>query len=56
MMQYNLKPGLRKFGAKRASAAIDKLMQLRIMDMLTAMDPLKSAREDKVKVLHCCCS
>ncbi len=56
MMQYNLKPGLRKFGTKEASAAIDELMQLRIMDMLTAMDPLKSAREDKGKVLCCCCS
>jgi hypothetical protein len=33
MTQYNLKPGLRKFGAPRgATATVDKLMQLYIMD------------------------
>ena len=33
MTQYNLKPGLRTFGAKGQNAAIDKLTQLHIMDM-----------------------
>ena len=51
MMQYNLKPGLRKFGAKGAAVAINKLTQLHIMDTWTAMDPSKLSREDQVKVL-----
>ena len=41
MMQYNLKPGLRKFGARGATAAVDELTQLHIMDMWTVMDPCK---------------
>ena len=32
MTQYNLKPGRRKFGAKRQHAAIDELTQLHVMD------------------------
>jgi hypothetical protein len=32
MTQYNLKPGLRKFGARGEKAAIEKLTQLHIMD------------------------
>ncbi len=32
MTQYNLKPGLRKFGEQGATAARDKLTQLHIMD------------------------
>ena len=46
MTQYNLKPGLRKFGEKRANAAMDELTQLHIMDTWTAMDPSKITRED----------
>ena len=41
MTQYKLKPGLRKFGAGGATAALDKLTQLHIMDTWTAMDPSK---------------
>jgi hypothetical protein len=41
MTQYNLKPGLRKFGEKRATAAMDELTQLHAMDTWTAMDPSK---------------
>ena len=41
MTQYNLKPGLRKFGARGATAALDELTQLHIMDTWTAMDPFK---------------
>ena len=51
MTQYNLKPGLRKFGAKGQSAAIDKLTQLHLMDTWTAMDATKLSREDKSKTL-----
>ena len=41
MTQYNLKPGLRKFGEKGATAAMDELTQLHVMDTWTAMDPSK---------------
>jgi hypothetical protein len=51
MTQYNLKPGLRKFGAKGQSAAKDKLAQLHVMDTWTAMDATKLSREDKMKAL-----
>jgi len=51
MTQYNLKPGLRKFGAKGQSAAIDELTQLHVMDTWTAMDATKLSREDKMKAL-----
>jgi hypothetical protein len=44
MTQYNLKPGLRKFGAKGQHAAIDKLTQLHVMDTWTAMDATKLSR------------
>ena len=51
MTQYNLKPGLRKFGARGTTAAVDELTQLHIMDTWTAMDPSKISREDKMKAL-----
>jgi hypothetical protein len=51
MTQYNLKPGLRKFGAKGQHAAIDELTQLHVMDTWTAMDATKLSREDKMKAL-----
>jgi hypothetical protein len=51
MTQYNLKPGLRKFGAKGQHAAIDGLTQLHVMDTWTAMDATKLSREDKMKAL-----
>ncbi len=38
MTQYNLKPGLRKFGAKGVTAALDELMQLHVMDTWMAMN------------------
>jgi hypothetical protein len=41
MTQYNLKAGLQKFGEKGASAAVEELTQLHIMDMWRAMDPSK---------------
>ena len=51
MIRYNLKPGLREFGAKGQSAAIDELTQLHVMDTWTAMDATKLSREDKMKAL-----
>jgi hypothetical protein len=51
MMQYNLKPGLRKFGEKGAKAAMDKLTQLHMMDTWMAMDPFKITREDRMQAL-----
>jgi hypothetical protein len=51
MTQYNLKPGLQKFREKGATAAIDELTQLQIMDTWTAMDPSQVRRKDKVQAL-----
>ncbi len=51
MTQYNLKPGLRKFGEKGATAALDELTQLHVMDTWTAMDPSQITCEDKVRAL-----
>ena len=51
MTQYNLKPGLRKFGEKGAKAAMDELTQLHVMDTWTAMDPSKITREDQMRAL-----
>jgi hypothetical protein len=39
MMQYNLKPGLRKFGAHGAAAVVKELTQLHIMDTWKPMHP-----------------
>jgi hypothetical protein len=38
MPQYNLKPGLCKFGARGATAAVKELTQLHIMDTWQPMD------------------
>jgi hypothetical protein len=46
MTQYTLKPGLRKFGARGVTAALDELTQLHMMDTWTAMDPSKLMQED----------
>ncbi len=46
MTQYNLKPGLKKLGARGTTAALDELMQLHMMDTWTAMDPSKLRQED----------
>jgi hypothetical protein len=49
MTQYNLKPGLRKFGAKGLTAVIKELTQLHIMDTWTAKDPSKiSTSQDQI--------
>ncbi len=51
MTQYNLKPGLRKFGECGATAAISKLTQLHVMDTWTVMNPTKLTRDDKTRAL-----
>jgi hypothetical protein len=51
MTQYNLKPGLRKFGEKGVKAAVSELTQLHIMDTWTVMDPGQLTREDRARAL-----
>jgi hypothetical protein len=46
MTQYNLKHGLRKFGTRGTTAALDELTQLHVMDTWMAMDPSKLTLED----------
>jgi hypothetical protein len=51
MTQYNLKPGLRKFGEQGMTSAISELTQLHVMDTWTVMDPTKLTRDDRTKAL-----
>jgi hypothetical protein len=51
MTQYNLKPGLRKFGECKATAAISVLTQLHVMDTWAVMDPTKLTRDDRTRAL-----
>jgi hypothetical protein len=51
MTQYNLKPGLRKFGEQGATTARDELTQLHIVDTWKAMDQSKISREERMKAL-----
>ncbi len=51
MTQYNLKLGLRKFGARGEKAAINKLTQLNVMDTWNLMDALRLSREEWLKAL-----
>ena len=51
MTQYNLKPCLRKFGARGTTVAMDELTQLHIMDTWTAIDPSKILREERMRDL-----
>jgi hypothetical protein len=51
MTQYNLKPGLRKFGKRGEMAAISELTQLHVMDTWTVIDLTKLTREDRTKAL-----
>jgi hypothetical protein len=51
MTQYNIKPGLRKFGVRGEKAAMNELTQLHIMDTWTAMDALRLSREEQLKAL-----
>jgi hypothetical protein len=52
LTQYNLKPGLRKFGAKGEKAALNKEMtQLHIMDTWTPIEAEKLSREQRMRAL-----
>ena len=51
LMQYNLKPGLRKFGTRGEKAALKKMTQLHIMDMWTPMDAGKLLWEQRMRAL-----
>jgi hypothetical protein len=51
MIQYNLKPGLQKFGERGAKAAVSELMQLHIMGTWTVMDPEQLTKEYKARAL-----
>ncbi len=49
LTQYNLKPGLRKFGARGETAALKEMTQLHIMDMWTPMEAEKLSREQRMR-------
>jgi hypothetical protein len=53
MTQYNLKPGLRKFGARGASTAVKvkELTQLHIMDTWTPLEVSKISIEQRMRAL-----
>ena len=51
MTQYNLKPGLRKFGARGVTAAVKELTQLHIMDTWTQLEASKLSREQRMHAL-----
>jgi hypothetical protein len=51
MTQYNLKPGLRKFGARGVTAAVKELTQLHIMDTWTPLEVSKLPREQRMCAL-----
>ena len=51
MTQYNLKPGLRKFGQRGQTAAVKELTQLHIMDTWTPLQAEKISREQRMRAL-----
>jgi hypothetical protein len=51
LTQYNLKPGLRKFGTRGEKAALKEMTQLHIMDTWTPMDAGKLSREQRMRAL-----
>jgi hypothetical protein len=51
MTQYNLKPGLRKFGTRGVTAAVKELTQLHIMDTLMPLEASKLSREQRMHAL-----
>jgi hypothetical protein len=51
MRQYNLKPGLRKFGAMGVTAAVKELTQLHIMNTWTPLEASKLSREQQMCAL-----
>jgi hypothetical protein len=51
LTQYNLKPGLRKFGTQGEKAALKEMTQLHIMDTWTPMEADKLSREQRMRAL-----
>jgi hypothetical protein len=51
LTQYNLKPGLWKFGTRGEKAALKEMMQLHIMDTWTPMYAGKLLREQRMRAL-----
>ncbi len=51
MTQYNLKPGLRKFGQRGQTAAVKELTQLHIMDTWTPLQAEKLLQEQRMRAL-----
>jgi hypothetical protein len=51
MVQFNLKPGLRKFGSKGEKAAMKELTSLHVMDTWKPMDVTKLSREQRMRAL-----
>ena len=51
MTQYNVKPGLRKFGERGATVAISELTKLNIMDTWMVMDFTKLTRDGRTRAL-----
>ena len=51
LTQYNLKPGLRKFGTRGEMAALKEMTQLHIMDTWTPMEAEKLSREQRMRAL-----
>jgi hypothetical protein len=51
MTQYNLKPGLRKFGSRGQMAAMKELTQLHVMDTWTPMAAHELSREQRMRAL-----
>jgi len=51
MTQYNLKPGLRKFGKRGQTASVKELTQLHVMDVWRPIHMEKLSREEKMKAL-----
>jgi hypothetical protein len=51
LTQYNLKPGLRKFGTRGEKAALKEMTQLHIMDTWTPIDAGKLSRRQRMRAL-----
>jgi hypothetical protein len=51
LTQYNLKPGLRKFGTREEKATLKEMTQLHIMDTWTPMEAGKPSREQRMRAL-----
>ncbi len=51
MVQYNLKPGLRKFGSREEEATVKELSQLHIMDTWMPMEASKLSCEQRMHAL-----